>query len=271
MNRSACWWAVLTLAVSAPLESQAQGLLLKLPPDGTWVRYEGTYAQTEIRPETATGQLEITPWSEVVTIKSVGQETAEYQGSSVPCRWLEFKIERGRAVDGKINTGLSGLEIYKVLVPEPGIDAEFDVTAEDPPSGFLPIVKGFRKVGSGEPRALEAPALRLYPLAVLLSHARGWTVAESGVDPGVGIGAVQAEKLTGGLSEERSSSRSTTQMAVWTSPDVPFGIAAWTATIERSKKDDRQARTEFKPVTRIVVSLKAQGTGDNAQSELSTP
>jgi len=52
-----------------------------------------------------------------VTIKSVGSEMAQYRDEEVPCRWIEIKIERGRVRDGKIDTGLTGLEIYKVLIP----------------------------------------------------------------------------------------------------------------------------------------------------------
>ena len=55
--------AVLTsamlLAVIASSAANAQGLIWKLPPDGTWVRYEGTYRQIEFRPESAEGNLEI--------------------------------------------------------------------------------------------------------------------------------------------------------------------------------------------------------------------
>ncbi len=75
-------WLLLLVWAFGGLEraANAQGLVLRLPPDGTWVRYEGTFGQTEIRPDTATGKLEIPPWAEHVTIKSVGSEEAEFRG-----------------------------------------------------------------------------------------------------------------------------------------------------------------------------------------------
>src|ERR1700760_3940299 len=84
-----------------------QGVICQLPADGTWVRFEGTYAQVEIRPETAVGKIEIDPWKEHVTIKSVGSEMAQYHDEDTACRWVEIKIERGRVRDGKIDTGLT--------------------------------------------------------------------------------------------------------------------------------------------------------------------
>ena len=79
--------------------ASAQGVVCQLPEDGTWVRFEGTYAQSEIRPDTPDGKLDINPWIEHVWIKSVGAESAEYRGESTPCRWIEIKIERGREIE----------------------------------------------------------------------------------------------------------------------------------------------------------------------------
>ena len=119
--RPGIWLLGILLAGGLLSPVEAQGLILQLPPDGTWVRYEGTYTQTEIRPDTALGKLEIPPWVEHVTIKSVGSEMADYRGASVPCRWIEIKVERGRESEGAIAVGKTGLEIYKVLIPEASV------------------------------------------------------------------------------------------------------------------------------------------------------
>jgi hypothetical protein len=247
--------------------ASAQGVVLKLPADGTWVRYEGTYAQTEIRPDSPLGKLEIPPWTEHVTIKSVGTTDAEYQGAMTPCRWLEIKIERGREVEGKIAVGKTGLEIYKVLVPEAAVSAD-PVVEPGIPVGYLPIVRGVRVVGGGEPKPLTEPALKLYPLAVLFSYCREFTLLEENVDPGTGLGAVSSTHFSGQMVLERPNSRTTMTTHVWRSDDVPFGAAAWTAQIVRSIKDAQEPRDAFKPLTQIDIDLKARGTGDNAQSEV---
>ncbi len=250
--------------------SRAEGVIWDLPPDGSWIRLEGSYAQTEIRPDSATGKLEIAPWIERLWIKSVGEEDAEYQGETVPCRWLEIKVERGREREGKIDTGLTGLEIYKVLVPTTKVLFE-SVDADGVPVSHLPIVKGYRKLGKAEPKALTEPALQLYPLAVMAGYYRDEQVEETGVDPEVGLGAVKADKLHAAITIERRSSRTVQDSFIWRSKDVPFGIARYSAKITREIKDDRQSRDDFKPSSEVVIDLKAQESGNDAKSELAVP
>ena len=266
MSRPRWGWLACLTVLSASAAS-AQGPVLRLPADGTWVRFEGTYTQTEIRPDSATGKLEIPAWREQVTIKSVGTETAEFQGEMVPCRWIEVKVERGREAEGKIDVGVTGLEIYKVLVPESAVTAE-PATQDGILNNYLPIVKGVRKHGQSDPQPIAEPALRLYPLAILFGFCRELQTEEKGVDPGVGLGAVSAEVLAGSSILERKSSRTQLEMKIWASSDVPFGVAAWTAKITRQIKDAQETRDEFRTVTEVVVDLKAQRTGTDATSEL---
>jgi hypothetical protein len=261
------WGWLACLTVLAATEASAQGLVLRLPADGTWVRYEGTYTQSEIRPDSATGKLEIPAWREQVTIKSVGTETAEFRGEMVPCRWIEVKVERGREAEGKIDVGVTGLELYKVLVPEAAVTA-VPASQDGIPNSFLPIVKGVRKFGQSDPQPISEPALRLYPLAILFGYCRDLQKEEKGVDPGIGLGAVSADMLTGSSVLERKSSRTQLDMKIWSSADVPFGVAAWTAKITRQIKDAQEPRENFRSITEVVVELKAQRTGADATSEL---
>lgn len=245
----------------------AQSVVLRLPADGTWVRYEGSYSQKEARPDSALGELDIPPWTEHVTLKSVGTVQAEYRGEMVPCRWIEIKVERGREVDGKIAVGKTGLEIYKVLVPEVAVSEE-PLVEPGIPVGYLPIVKGVRVIGSGEPQPLTEPALKLYPLALLFSYCRNLEVKEQNVDPGTGLGAINANLLSGTTSLERPQSQSMITTEIWVSADVPFGVAAWKAKIVRSVKDAQQPRDAFKKLAEVDVAMTARGTGENAQSEV---
>jgi hypothetical protein len=259
-----CW---VFAALLSATEASAQGLVMRLPADGTWVRFEGSYVQTEVRADSATGKLEIPPWREQVTVKSVGAEMAEFRGETVPCRWIEVKVERGREAEGKIDVGVSGLEIYKVLVPEAVVSAE-PVSADGIKNSFLPIVKGLRKLGQAEPQPIAEPALKLYPLAVLFGYCRDLQTEEKGVDPGIGLGAISADVLTGTSTLERKSGRTQLDTKIWSSADVPFGVAAWSAKITRQIKDDQEPRENFRTITEVAVELKAQQTGTDATSEL---
>ncbi len=250
--------------------ASAQGLVLRLPADGTWVRYEGTYTQTEIRPTSTTGKLEIPAWAEHVTIKSVGSEMADFRGETVPCRWIEIKVERGREADGKIDVGVTGLEIYKVLIPESAVLAE-PKSADGVPASFTPVVKGYRQLGKGMPQPIHATALKLYPLAMLLGYCRDFQVEEQDVDPGVSLPDVKANVLAGTATLERPDSQSVLESKVWSSEAVPFGVAAWTSKITRSIKDAQEPRDAFQPRTETVAEMKARATGTDAQSELQIP
>lgn len=248
----------------------AQVGVFELPPDGTWVRYEGTYSQVEIRPDSTLGKLEIPPWIEHVWIKSVGAEQGMYQGKEVPCRWLEIKIERGRERDGKLDTGVTGTEIYKVLVPDSGV-IENPKDEKGVPVSFLPVIKGFRKIGQGEATPITQPALQLYPVGLVLGYYRNWETAEKDVDPEVGLGAVKADQLDGKVNIESPGGRTIQETSIWRSRDVPFGLARWKATITRETKDARQPRAEYKPVSEINVEVRAREKGEDAQSELMVP
>ena len=253
---------------------QAQGVVCQLPEDGTWVKFEGTYAQSELRPNEQNSKVDITPWIEHVWIKSVGEEMAEYKEKMTACRWIEIKIERGREKDGKIDTGLTGTELYKVLVPESAV-IDDNVDAEGVPVSFLPLVKGFRKLGNGNAKPLTEPALQLYPLGILVGYFRELRKVEEGVDPEIGLENVKADsQWQGQVTTERPSSRTVMESTIWKSKEVPFGVARWSAKITREIKDDQSPREDFKPSSEVVIEMKARETGKggpNGTSELMAP
>lgn len=262
--RWACTLAYLAVGAST---ATAQGLIWELPADGAWVRFEGTYAQTEVRADSATGRLEIKPWVEHLWVKSVGQEQAEYNGETVACRWIEIKVERGREQDGKIDTGLAGLEIYKFLVPESKIlPASRD--ADDVPVNLLPIVKGFRKVAAGQPKPLPPGALQLYPLVVLNGYFREVDENAGAEDVATGFGAVSAKVWKAKSETERGNARTDLESTLHRSSEVPFGVAGWTAKITRKVKNELEERSKFQTVTEVVVEMRAAAKGEDAQSEL---
>lgn len=254
--------------------ASAQGVVCQLPEDGTWVRFEGTYAQSEIRPDAPDGKLDITPWIEHVWIKSVGAESAEYRGETTPCRWIEIKIERGREIDGKIDTGLTGTTIYKVLIPDSAVITD-NVDSDGVPVSYLPLVKGYRKVGKADPKEITEPALQLYPLGILVGYYRELRQVEESVDPEVGLADVKTtSQWQGQITTERPSSRTIMESTIWKSPDVPFGVARWSAKITREVKDPQEPRDDFKPSSEVTIEMKAREAGKggpNATSELMVP
>jgi hypothetical protein len=79
-------------------ETQANGLIQKLPKDGFWVRY---HVDADIeKPQ----KMEA---SETMTMRSVGTEIVK----EIPCRWIG--IEMTMQVDNQKKIG-----IFKMLVPE---------------------------------------------------------------------------------------------------------------------------------------------------------
>ena len=244
----------------------ASGLIWHLPEDGSWIRYEGTYKQQTIRPEATDGNLE-NEWIRQLTIKSVGQENADFNGRNVPCRWIEIKAVTGKRSEAGIDAGPSGSRIYKVLVPESkvlGTQADRDGI----PVTMLPIVKGYRRFGEGQVSPMKAKAIQVSPSVTLLSHYKTLETAAENVATNVPGGDFDAKRITAESKMERTNSRSVNKAEMWVSKEVPFGLVKWKVTIDREVKDLTDARTEFRETTKAVVEMSAHEIGDRAESEL---
>ncbi|HUG90889.1 MAG TPA: hypothetical protein VML55_08655 [Planctomycetaceae bacterium] len=269
-------------AAAAP--AHAQGLVWNLPEDGTWVRYEGTYTQRDVKAQLIQG-AEPVRWDKEIYIKSVGQETAEFQeydGSkqTVSCRWIEIKSRTGILRDGEIDPGPAGQQIYKVLIPEHKIAAmqidERGGTVDDRgiPVSHIPIVRGYRQVGENPPEALTTNALQTYPFLALIQQYR--TLQRQSNQPeDAGIiledSAVTAVRYRGEHTMENLVSRSTSEAELWLSDDVPFGLARWSVKVARQAKDKAAPRSQFVNASTFEEEMRVQSTGDGAQSELAVP
>ena len=85
---------LMTLAwLGTAITAQAQGLIWNLPADGTEVRYQGTFKQTDSRPG---GQEAVMSWESELLIRSVGTQQVTYEGKEVPGRWLELESRTGK-------------------------------------------------------------------------------------------------------------------------------------------------------------------------------
>lgn len=258
--------------------ASAQGLIWSLPEDGRWVRYEGEYREVEFRPDAPEGD-EILTWDRHLTLNSVGTESAEFEGQQQPCRWIEITVVTGKTIEGAIVPGPVGACIYKVLVPESRITGNLSY-GDEIPAAFIPIVKGYRKLGENNVEPIPEGVLQVYPVISLLQHYKPKDVqqaSEQPVDAGVTfrqngtVTPVEAMHYKASNAMESPTSRSTNEAEFWRSDDVPFGLARWRVRILREEKDGLAPRSEFEPASEISVDMKASEAGAGAQSELVAP
>ena len=272
--------------ILAPLQdAAAQGLIWNLPADGTQVRYEGTYEQTIRRPNSTEGDLTLS-WRRNLLIKSVGQETVEYDldgsgeiespnawgldESALTCRWLEFRVDTGRVVEGIIDAGPGGIRIYKILVPEAAIRGEIE-DVEGIFLSHLPIVRGYRKLGDQPTEPLESPVFQLYPVVSLIRHF-GDLVEQPGTQPVnvVGPGSVTASAVEGEMQTETTTSRSNNSAEIWHSTEMPFGVVQWSAEAINEQKNSTEPRSTFRESVILTEELTAVEVSTGAESDLIT-
>lgn len=276
------WWltAVVFAAFLAGISSgaaDAQGLIIRLPKDGSWVRFEGTVKQVESRPDAPEGDITM-EWIQHLTLKSVGREQALYHGKQVPCRWIEIKLLTGKASESGVEAGPVGERLYKILVPEERVVGEV-VDGDKIPFAFLDIVKGYRKMGGGPVTPIPLShgsegAFQAYPLVGPLMHYDSIQAADSPVEqvqvPG---GTIKARKFNGHRVIESPILRTASEADFWECDGnaIPFGLARWTAKTTIAKKDSNASRTTaFKPATEVSVDMSAHEWGTGAKSEITT-
>ena len=275
--------------ITLPQTVTAQGLIWNLPEDGTEIRFEGTYTQTNYRQDSGEANKPL-EWTRHVFIRSVGKEMAEFKGNTVPCRWIEIKVVTGLDTEAGLDTGPVGVRIYKVLIPENRVIGTLKGTrSEDKDTiliSFIPVVKGWIQSGGsiqqddGSIRSLattkpiQGGILQLHPLLSQLMHYREMTLSDTEEDPNVPAGAVMAKKLTAKQTFESRSHRTVNDAVLYRSEDAskaPFGLAAWKVTVTIEEKDPTYPKSEFRLKSRIEEELKAVEIKTDAESELIPP
>jgi hypothetical protein len=245
--------------------SEAQVLIWNLPKeDGTWIRFEGTYKQTQSRPNSAAGD-QILEWQQELLISSVGKQTAEYQGKEQPCRWVEFRsTTKPAGVDQAPGPG--GVYIYKVLIPEASVIGK-PADEEQVPVTFLPVIEGLRRVGDRPVEKVTEKALAVYPHISQLTYYPDLAPGDPDtlLIAGENVTA-QINKGTRLLEDKRS--RSLNAATLWLAPKLPFGLAKFGVKIERDTKLPSAPASEFKRTAVIEVEMAAVETGAGARSEL---
>lgn len=254
--------------------SQAQGLLWSLPEDGAIVEYSGKYRNKQERPGRNEGPLEL-EWDSRLTIQSVGKETAEVDGVSTECRWIEFKVVTGKAskkgveADSGIDAGPHGITIYKVLVPENRIKGQLK-DDDQLPVTFIPIVKGYRKIGQQPAQPVQEKVLSFYPLLGLFANYLDLEPEGDEADLDLpNLGTVKAQQMKGTLKLQNKTSKSENTGEIWLSSEVPFGWAKYHVKLVRQEKDITASETDFAPAAEIEVEMTAvKKEMSGAKSEL---
>lgn len=254
----------LVISASGPL--CAQGLIWELPPDGSWVRFEGTYEKEMPGPEANDLPVKL-KWTRHLIISSVGSEMADFEGEQTACRWLEFKTITGKETESGIDPNISGPRLYKVLIPEKVIDGKI-VDQNQIPVTFLPIIRGYRKIGDRPVEPLKTKVLRFYPMITMLEHYTKWDSEGEPASIDIPTGAVSAREYKGTFMSESTSTRSKNVGTIWRTDKIPFGIAKWTVEVTHDTKGGTQPRSEFKRTSLVNVAMSAHEVGKNAESEL---
>lgn len=257
---------VFTLVANSSLV--AQGLIWSLPEDGTLVRYKGVYTQQVRRDNSTDGDLTLT-WDRILEIRSVGKEDADYNGETVPCRWLEIKVETGKSPEGVLDAGPGGIRMYKLLVPEPEVRGTIDEPVTEGRSIFashIPLVRGYRKLGDEPTQEMTTSLFQLYPIASLLRHYPVLTEGEE-AETSVLAGEFSTTSLDGTVVMETNVYRSTNVGKILRSEEMPFGVVSWEAKTVAEEKGSTDPRTDFRETSVISEKMSAIAIEQNAESE----
>ena len=226
----------------------ADGLIRKLPKDGTWAEYQI---------DCTIGEGE-TAWNEsgVLRVASLGQVTKDGQA----CRWLEFafipKAEDAKASGpAKEKPTTDRKEIIKVLVPE-----KFLATGETPLEHILEAWEG-RNPGHASkvphPEDIEGGPLPLL-LAGPLKDAKPLPKA----DVESKLGKVPCEGEKGVLDFKSREGRDFHfEIENRLHADSPFGVV-------RGEMNGGAPKSAKKPSLNIKWVLKLTDYGDNAKSQM---
>jgi hypothetical protein len=254
-------------------DAAAQNLIVSLPEqDGAWIRLEGSYVERKARPKATGGEgdLEVA-WRSDLTIKSVGKEDAEFGGKSVPCRWVEFKVEfkptKATATEGATPPAPLGNRLYKVLLPESAVTGRH-VDEGGLPVTFLPIVKGWRKIGDRDAEQVKESALIVYPMISLLTHYPNLQTDGAPGSVDVTLGSFEAQAWKGSRTLSNATVRSVNEGSIWTSDKVPFGTIKVAVKVQRFEKDATAPEDTFKLMSEVSSELAAVESGADATSDL---
>jgi hypothetical protein len=213
--------AVCATFMSAP--SFADGLIRKLPKDGSWAKYHVTLKASNV------------DHSGTAVLRSVGAVVEKDKA----CRWIEVEFTPALAAQGAVT-------IYKLLIPEEHLKAGIDP--------FDHIVRAWEKEGDEKPRLLDDPSSLDRNLLGAVFHGpldKEQPLAAEKEFP-YQRGKLQTRGVSGRRRVEFDNLKGTLASTMWVHGDVPFGVAAL----------DVEFRIDDNPeVLRIQLVIDDFGTG----------
>jgi hypothetical protein len=221
--------------------ARAEGLIHKLPQDGSWAQFELTGERLNTK-----GDVEATVEG-MVTLKSVGTE--EVDGSR--CRWIELVVEREARARRGMRSRSS--DVTKLLIPE-----KYLAAGENPREH---VIKGYRQDIRGVAIELNLKAPAIPALQEFEDYFHGplakqeKTASIESQVPGGKFTCVQVSQSAEGPEGEKPLSTKT-----WLTDDVPFGVAEYR--IERPLKRGNEL------LGSRSLELKFAKSGTDAKSSL---
>jgi hypothetical protein len=269
------WWRFAVAAIAALClfanagTASAQVLIWSLPEeDGAWIDFTGTYRVIQARPNNSEGDLQL-EWRSDLRISSVGKETADVGGKSVACRWVEFKSVT-KPNDLEKSPGPGGICLYKVLIPEDRVTGK-TVDEVGLPITYLPIVKGYRKVGERDVEEVNEKVLGVYPLiapVVAYPDLKPASPPQEDLDLGEKLGPVSTNVFDGNSTVVSEYRRSTNAGRLWRAETLPFGLAKFRVNLLREERGVAAPPGEFSKSAVVEVELTAVEKGTGMKSEL---
>ncbi|MEX0938057.1 MAG: hypothetical protein WDZ59_09370 [Pirellulales bacterium] len=214
--------------VAVPATAHAEGLIHRLPEDGTWARFEITGTATE--PD---GAVQVTVQG-TQTIRSVGQLDVEGE----PCRWIELEMDANFNRTGSEPEKL--FEYLKLLIPEKRLKQ-----GENPREHVLKAYKG--------PTAAGAQALA--PNTASLDEFFHAPLEETAAMPAETIKTNDREWTCEGTLGQSTTNNTRFVTRTRVHPEAPFGVVTYSYEKHRFRGDQSQG------MRTMAWKLVASGTG----------
>jgi hypothetical protein len=226
-----CFVVLLPALVSSP--ARADGLLYRLPEDGSWVRFEMTMTINEADGDhgTGTGSLKMS---------SVGRTQVDGED----CRWIELRLHTTVAND-------KDDAVAKVLVPEKHLQ-----------SGASPIehvARGWIQWEGNEPVPLRQSPQRSLVAAFLAGPPEDAKKLEKRRVPSK-LGDLECDGLTGSSTFKEGENQFAITYRTRLHDKAPFGVVSCRMDFEVARKGQIQSSG--------TMALKLVAFGGGAESEL---
>jgi len=228
--------AILAL-LSATSPTRADGLLYRLPDDGTWARYDLDIVGTD----PGGGD---TKMAGSLAMSSVGKAEA----SGEPCRWIEVKMQM-RDPGGNEHT-----VVFKALIPEKNLKR-----GENP---WASMKKAWMKEDKdSDPQQItEANGREAGPMVAFLTGPLNDSKDLDAIEVDSGIGKLQCGGVSGSLKINDGNNDVSIQMENRLHDMAPFGVVASTMKFEVKRDGNVNEKG--------TITFKLAEVGKDAKSEM---